>query len=1195
MVLEHAASALLGAGASVWGRTIDGADLVNGTFNSLVSVTGDAHQAQVAQDIFRQEVRIERSLRVREDIRDAHQLMIENVQTQLLMGNLMLGVCFTVLIEGSPSDRVHAPVLVQELWAVFAVWSISLLFLAVWFALQYQERVSISSRQRLLQKHRVTHPNDEVFGRLGGLSLAEKVSQLHQRGLIEFAAMLESKVGWVGARERLVQSISHVLPTVECGMKGKKPITKDVPTIGKDFSINQLNARFDRQPSAATNVTCTPGPDMQFQDSLPPPLEVRLLFPGDSAATPSGCSPRRQCRGTGGVDCNGMERRQRQQLYGDFVTVRAARGTRAWLDEETKKLSHQHFVDLPDFLVDETLLRCPWSLPSKDGRKSVSFMVRGTATVYVAALWPPPDTNARGQGPPPNWADEELPILHGGQAQLERVEGFSVLVNDRAMEMPLYRAVLKEPSSDGWRRVRLKFRFGGQFEAPVIIVRRGAIVTSEEDWPVREFFNELDEIQPLRDDSLSFMSHGVVNLLLAAFFAHLGRISTDRPWPMCMWEVIFVLFALLPALIIAGLADKAIKHVFYIDLASNTRFEFGETTAEASARGGAGGATKQFADDNPAMSLPDEELFGKSGNGEFEHSLAQASLVSLASCGSISSTTACLPHFAGASVAAGAEGAAVSRAAVGGCILGKALFGACSAPETQGSARLVEWKQQQGRDDEIVIPGMKAHRIGISEEMLVEKLKEQDDDEETVEPGAEDDWEETVEDEATSPMIAGTQGNGQANFGEQTTRSLSSVLQILKRPSDDSINYSWWRWCQDPRSFCQWRKPQKRMFIFKIVVRILWATSVLGVVLSRVLSTALVSTVLGMGAYPGDVRTCTLGGDWSVHDVAWPTPLFAPGSAAFMPDGRGLWLASDWLLAPLATFAEDHTGALTLGGITRLPLSASGLLLVPTSNRIFVAGTGALNAFELDNFTEVGFVGNEVGPIGMEVASRSKGGSLRGGARPGSFGVLGESRAFGVLHPSVARSPLAGKIRSSVALPVAQLGKIGAMVAAIVPSEVGRAVVVVALAPETGGIFLSVAVDLEALSGIGPPPSLEIAVRVPQPFGAPAVRAMHLCAEPELCGAGEPVLWAADLAGCLTAVGLGSGKVLGSWRWSEVRSTPDGSRGSTTAATVAVAGNTSHLFVIAPCTTGLAPALLSAPYDTLLGRRAHFADGCAHP
>mmetsp|Transcript_124147 Transcript_124147/g.397062 ORF Transcript_124147/g.397062 Transcript_124147/m.397062 type:complete len:170 (+) Transcript_124147:122-631(+) len=169
------------------------------------------------------------------------------------------------------------------------------------------------------------------------------------------------------------------------------------------------------------------------------------------------------------------------------------------------------------------------------------------------------------------------------------------------------------------------------------------------------------------------------------------------------------------------------------------------------------------------------------------------------------------------------------------------------------------------------------------------------------------------------------------------------------------------------------------------------------------------------------------------------------------------------------------------------------------------------------------------------------------------------------------------------------------MVAAIVPSEVGRAVVVVALAPETGGIFLSVAVDLEALSGIGPPPSLEIAVRVPQPFGAPAVRAMHLCAEPELCGAGEPVLWAADLAGCLTAVGLGSGKVLGSWRWSEVRSTPDGSRGSTTAATVAVAGNTSHLFVIAPCTTGLAPALLSAPYDTLLGRRAHFADGCAHP
>jgi len=73
----------------------------------------------------------------------------------------------------------------------------------------------------------------------------------------------------------------------------------------------------------------------------------------------------------------------------------------------------------------------------------------------------------------------------------------------------------------------------------------------------------------------------------------------------------------------------------------------------------------------------------------------------------------------------------------------------------------------------------------------------------------------------------------------------------------------------------------------------------------------------------------------------------------------------------------------------------------------------------------------------------------------------------------------------------------------------------------------------------------------------------------------EPAVWVADAKGCLTATGLNSGHVLAAARWAE----PD----VAAFVPVAVAGNATHLFVIAPCAGGGKQVVLSAPIAVLMG------------
>lgn len=172
---------MLGALAGFLGiflsRGRDVADLASSVFGSFVAVTGDAHQAKVAQDIFRQQVRYERSLQIREDMRDVNKMMMESVQTHVIFGSIILGVCFNMAIEGYPPWEADRAVI--GLWLVFTLWAVTFTLLALWLALRFQMKMSSSARERLLRRHRVMVPDDLVVGRMGGRNVVNQVANFH--------------------------------------------------------------------------------------------------------------------------------------------------------------------------------------------------------------------------------------------------------------------------------------------------------------------------------------------------------------------------------------------------------------------------------------------------------------------------------------------------------------------------------------------------------------------------------------------------------------------------------------------------------------------------------------------------------------------------------------------------------------------------------------------------------------------------------------------------------------------------------------------------------------------------------------------------------------------------------------------------------------------------------------------------------
>lgn len=1195
MNLASAAASLGNVGSAAGrflGAGLDGLDITNSLFSSLVAITGDAHQAQVAQDIFRQEVRIERSLRIREDIRDAHKLMIENVQTQLLMGNIVLGVCFAVLVEGRPSDPDRAPVIVQELWATFSVWAIAMTFVSIWFALRFQEIVSTMARKRLLEKHRICMPNDEVVGRMGGLSLAQQVARLHQEGLNRLTQFLTSTASYenpsefakswlsagIGAGDgddierpvarKLQAIINHALSPCQPEVAGRcgscqqflaRCRCSELTVVDSNSAMQDIDPEASASAAASTRAV--------HSDSSVSALTAQTKS-GGLTSFGSGASNAHSLReDDAGEDHVIMEQVIRdtgvwQQLAPELnlevcfnkssqpvETVRAGRGTQAWYDDSDKpgdssewstdcprerdfdksKLMDAVIVDMPDFLVDEALVRCPWQLlhdSDNKGFATVHIRVEGAATLYVAAQWPERQSGAyRGFGPPQKWPEKQMPKLLKGAYKFKgkektmkfhRVEGFSIYVSKGKMELPIYRCALDNPDSSGWLDAKLQFRFSEAAVAPIIIARHGQITTSEEDWPVTEFIRELDEIQPLREHSMHYMSLGLLNLLLGAFFAHLGRVLTDRPWPACQKEVIVMLLALLPALLFSADSHRIMRMLFSVDITSRSYEKASNTIA--------------------AGSLPEAHIeHAGQKDEEIPEKLTESPGTLSNDAEKIDTVQSIDGHIEDQTKAARGLASSMSNGPAAGFLGGCVAMKSCNAVEAD--AVELQVVQDNGAPD---CPGIKLSALDTDSQRtpprrdggfavdLLERTSSPNSKSSRKSLNSDEDSEDDLDAEAEREKHRRVSS---ASIGSVETLEGSSTTSQGSRNA----------WCFSPLPiWCT------RLVLFKIAVMVLQVSSILWLFAGFLWDPTLRGSDDDIGKTSD--QHCWPSGSWLSQKVDWPSPFFSPTAAALSPDGA-LWVASDWLLYRVGSPGRESQRV-------RVPAAARGLFMSVSGNasRLAVAGQEAVHSIGLP------------GALANASQAKTRQSALRG------MVAMADPAAVPIGRVLALPSALPGPITSAASAPLPAT-------AAGAPSSLD---VVAVASADAGEVFLLAAVDLAQLAnGHASSGDLAVAVRVPLTREASAsIQALHLCTDTTTgCGAGQPVLWAViaerrESIVSLLAYGLETGEVLARLPWP---------RGHPQARPLALAGNTTHLIAVARCGAGASPpVVLSATYGSLL-------------
>jgi len=548
---------LAGLSGALVGRALNVFAMGNGLFSSLVAVTGDAHQAQVAQDIFRADVQHELSLLVREDMRDVYALMCETVATQVTMGSICLGVCFGVFIEGY---AYGAPTFILELWAMFTAWGILFTLTSLLLAMWFQMSIKNAVRERLLLKHRIFTPNDSVISSLGGSSLAEQVSRLHARivaQLVNIATAAFSPPGAAGA-----WGSEQDLNEPESGPSEHDHESGNARATGSNFRSGAHGQSFGEGGDATAAADgrgegggraggVGSGGDFRGFGS-----ELALDELANSEALGGG-APEADHLPTVRVsllpeacpDCEEI-----QKLNGAHI-VRARCNLQAWYDEDRHRILRHKIVELPGFLIGGALIRQPWR---SDRLRPLRLKVYDEATLYVAARVKDPlfDENPEAAGAKQSswtnmlelnreykqWETDEMPKIakgwYPGYKYFQRVEGFSIFVDSHQVHLPLYKLVLKVPEGEtAPTEVEIRWRFSTTVEALTVILREGSVLTSEDEHPKRAFMQEVQVMSPLMVFAAHYIHCGTSCLLIAVLCMHCSRVLPVRPWPQCMGEL----------------------------------------------------------------------------------------------------------------------------------------------------------------------------------------------------------------------------------------------------------------------------------------------------------------------------------------------------------------------------------------------------------------------------------------------------------------------------------------------------------------------------------------------------------------------------------------------------------------------------------------------------------------------------------
>mmetsp|Transcript_48384 Transcript_48384/g.89084 ORF Transcript_48384/g.89084 Transcript_48384/m.89084 type:complete len:1023 (+) Transcript_48384:72-3140(+) len=532
-MLQLAPAAL--ALAFALGTTKDAISFFNSLFSSGVAVTGDAHQAKVAQDLFRQEVRYERSLQMREDVRDMEKLMVEGVQAHTFMDSIILGVCFAMLIEGHPPEEADRTLV--ALWLVFATWSVAFTLVGLLLALRFQTKVSTRAQQRLLKRNRFTLPDDLVVGNLGGKTIFNQVAAMHR--------VLHQ------AGTSFVDKVSNAIPVGE-----SLPVAngKDVET---GFKVS-IPSSSEPQPDEGVPMNSNQQSKVTGEQRLPGKVAAGELSIREDG--PMGKEV--------GVTIKRNELTS-IRAWSHFGASFKARGTLG------SGVTHC-LRDIPFFLLDEKLVPQPYF--SDCDSSPLKLWINGKATLYIAGLCPPPKGTASWISTQvQRWPKDQLPVVTQGNGHIRRgsdewdpIDGFTIFVDpnkdgDVNLELPVYKMVLDYPGDDEYVDVHITWKFKSEGCAALLVfLRKGEVACNEEDWPIEEFQQEVAQVTPLRDFSSFYMRHGISCLCLAAGCMVITRLSVimEASW---WFETVLVIVASLPALLLLMLLplqkDELIKRV----------------------------------------------------------------------------------------------------------------------------------------------------------------------------------------------------------------------------------------------------------------------------------------------------------------------------------------------------------------------------------------------------------------------------------------------------------------------------------------------------------------------------------------------------------------------------------------------------------------------------------------------------------